>query len=87
LAEEFSIRENRFKRLSNDLPIDDSNPATVLNPEKCIRCGRCVKVCQDVQNVWALEFLGRGLKGKIASAADAPLDDSPCIKCGQCSAH
>jgi NADH-quinone oxidoreductase subunit G len=40
-----------------------------------------------VQNVWALEFLGRGIKGKIASAADVPLGDSPCIKCGQCSAH
>jgi NADH-quinone oxidoreductase subunit G len=59
----------------------------VLNPEKCIRCGRCVKVCQEIQNVWAIEFLGRGIKGRIASAADAPLGESPCIKCGQCAAH
>jgi NADH-quinone oxidoreductase subunit G len=57
----------------------------VLNPEKCVRCG--VKVCQDVQNVWALEFLSRGFKGRIASAADAPLGEGPCIKCGQCAAH
>jgi NADH-quinone oxidoreductase subunit G len=71
----------------NALPIDDSNPAIVLNPEKCIRCGRCVKVCQEMQNVWALEFLGRGIKGRIASAADTPLGESPCIKCGQCAAH
>jgi len=40
-----------------------------------------------VQNVWALEFLGRGIHGKIASAADVPLGESPCIKCGQCAAH
>jgi len=87
LAAEFGIRESPYKKVSNGVPVDDSNPAIVLNPEKCIRCGRCVKVCQDVQNVWALEFLGRGIKGKIASAADVPLGDSPCIKCGQCSAH
>jgi len=87
LASEFGLREAPFKKVLNDFPVDDSNPAIVLCPEKCVRCGRCVKVCQDVQNVWALEFLGRGIKGKIASAADAPLGDSPCIKCGQCAAH
>ena len=87
LAAEFGLREAPFIKVKNDLPIDDSNPAIVLCPEKCIRCGRCVKVCQEVQNVWALEFLGRGIHGKIASAADAPLGESPCIKCGQCAAH
>jgi len=87
LDEEFGIREVRYKKIASGLPIDDSNPAIVLNPEKCIRCGRCVKVCQDMQNVWAIEFLGRGIKGRIAPAADATLGESPCIKCGQCSAH
>jgi NADH-quinone oxidoreductase subunit G len=87
LAAEFGIREIPYRKVLNQLPIDDSNPAIVLNPEKCIRCGRCVKVCQEIQNVWALEFLGRGIKGRIASAADTPLGESPCIKCGQCAAH
>jgi NADH-quinone oxidoreductase subunit G len=87
LAAEFGIRELPYKHISRGLPIDDSNPAIVLNPEKCIRCGRCVKVCQEIQNVWAIEFLGRGIKGRIASAADVPLGESPCIKCGQCAAH
>jgi NADH-quinone oxidoreductase subunit G len=87
LAAEFGIRESPYRKVLNAFPIDDSNPAIVLNPEKCIRCGRCVKVCQEVQNVWALEFLGRGIKGRIASAADTPLGESPCIKCGQCAAH
>ena len=40
-----------------------------------------------MQNVWALEFLGRGIKGRIAAAAGVPLGESPCIKCGQCAAH
>ena len=87
LAAEFGIREGPYKKVLSALPIDDSNPAIILNPEKCIRCGRCVKVCQEMQNVWALEFLGRGIKGRIASAAGTPLGESPCIKCGQCAAH
>lgn len=87
LAAEFGIREVSFQRYLRDLPIDDSNPSIILNPEKCVRCGRCVKVCQGMQNVWAIEFLGRGEKGRIAPAADVPLGDSPCIKCGQCAAH
>ncbi|MDR1898837.1 MAG: [FeFe] hydrogenase, group A, partial [Treponema sp.] len=87
LAGEFGIREVPYRKVLSALPIDDSNPAIILNPEKCIRCGRCVKVCQEMQNVWALEFLGRGIKGRIAPAADTPLGESPCIKCGQCAAH
>ncbi|MDR2740609.1 MAG: [FeFe] hydrogenase, group A [Treponema sp.] len=87
LAAEFGIRESPYRKVISGLPIDDTNPAIILNPEKCIRCGRCVKVCQEMQNVWALEFLGRGIKGRIAPAADTPLGESPCIKCGQCAAH
>jgi NADH-quinone oxidoreductase subunit G len=70
-----------------DLPQDDSTPSIVLNPEKCVKCGRCVNVCQEIQNVYALEFLERGHEVRMAPAADVPLNDSPCIKCGQCSAH
>ncbi|MDR2068526.1 MAG: [FeFe] hydrogenase, group A [Spirochaetaceae bacterium] len=87
LAAEFGIRQVPYRKISNNLAVDDSNPAIILNPEKCIRCGRCVKVCQEMQNVWALEFLGRGIKGRIASAAGTPLGESPCINCGQCAAH
>jgi NADH-quinone oxidoreductase subunit G len=87
LAADFGIRESPFRKVLSALPIDDSNPSIILNPEKCIRCGRCVKVCQEMQNVWAIEFLGRGIKGRIAPAADVLLGDSPCIKCGQCAAH
>ncbi len=87
LAAEFGIREMRYERRLRDLPRDTSTPSIVLNPEKCILCGRCAIVCQQMQNVWALEFLGRGDQTRIAPAADVELNDSPCIKCGQCSAH
>jgi len=87
LASEFGIRESPFQKVLNNIPVDRSNPAIVLDPDKCIKCGRCVKVCQDVQNVWAVEFIGRGIKGRIASGMDTPIGEGPCIKCGQCSAH
>ena len=87
LASDFGIREVKFTKVLRDIPIDNSNPCFVVNQVKCINCGRCVTVCQSVQNVWALEFLGRGISGKIGSAMDTPLGEGPCIKCGQCAAH
>jgi NADH-quinone oxidoreductase subunit G len=87
MAADFGVREMPYTKMLRDLPVDDSSPAITLNPEKCILCGRCAHVCQDLQNVWALEFIGRGIKTRIAPAADVKLNDSPCIKCGQCSAH
>lgn len=88
VAAEFGIREVPFPRPAIEhIERDTSTPSIVLEPDKCIKCGRCAIVCQEMQNVWALEFIGRGEKMKIAPAADVPLNDSPCIKCGQCSAH
>jgi len=87
LTEEFGIRDVPYEKRLRDLPIDKSTGSIVLNPEKCVACGRCAKVCQDMQDVWALEFIGRGDDTRIAPAADVTLNESPCIKCGQCSAH
>jgi NADH-quinone oxidoreductase subunit G len=87
LAASFGIREQAYETRLRDLPVDDSTPSIILNPEKCVNCGRCANVCQVLQDVWALEFVGRGENVRIAPAADVALADSPCIKCGQCSAH
>ncbi|MFO7729179.1 MAG: NADH-dependent [FeFe] hydrogenase, group A6 [Spirochaetia bacterium] len=87
LAANFGIREQPYEERLRDLPKDDSTPSIILNPEKCVNCGRCANVCQVLQDVWAIEFVGRGENTRIAPAADAALADSPCIKCGQCSAH
>jgi NADH-quinone oxidoreductase subunit G len=69
------------------IPRDESTQAVVLNPEKCVKCGRCALVCQQMQDVWAIEFLNRGERMRLAPAADVTLAESPCIKCGQCAAH
>ncbi len=86
-AAEFGIREQPYEIRLTDLPKDTSTTSIVLDPTKCIKCGRCVQVCQQLQGVYALEFIGRGDNTVVSPAAGLPLNDSPCIKCGQCSAH
>jgi NADH-quinone oxidoreductase subunit G len=87
LAADFGIRDIPFQTDVPAVPVDNSTTSIVLNQEKCIKCGRCTQVCQEMQDVWALEFIGRGEKTRMAPAADVTLNESPCIKCGQCSAH
>lgn len=87
LLADFGIREVPFHKFLPDLPKDDSTGNIVLEPRKCIKCGRCIEVCQQKQNVWALSFLDRGIKTRISPAGDITLSESPCVRCGQCSAH
>lgn len=87
MAYEYGIREQPFTVRLDTLPKDYSTGAVVLDPSKCIKCGRCVQVCQELQGAYALEFIGRGEHTHILPAAGVALNDSPCIKCGQCAAH
>ena len=87
LAADFNIHQEAIKRYVKEVPADTSTDCIVLDFVKCIKCGRCVQVCQDMQNVWALSFLDRGINTRMAAAGDILLSESPCVKCGQCSAH
>ncbi len=87
MTADFGIREENLPKFLEDTPRDVSTGAVVLEPRKCIKCGRCTEVCQDIQNVWALSFLQRGFHTRMAPAGDIKLSESPCVKCGQCSAH
>jgi NADH-quinone oxidoreductase subunit G len=87
LAADFNIRLESIKRYVKDTPCDRSTGSIILDFNKCIKCGRCIQVCQDMQNVWALSFLDRGINTRMAPAGDISLAESPCVKCGQCSAH
>ncbi|MBP5160986.1 MAG: [FeFe] hydrogenase, group A [Alphaproteobacteria bacterium] len=90
LASNFGIRSEDFPCITPSpeaLPKDDSTKCIVVDPRKCIQCGRCIEVCQDIQNVYALAMLNRSINTRIAPAGNAVLADSPCIKCGQCTAH
>jgi len=87
LAADFNINQESIKRYVREIPPDTSTGSIVIDFTKCIKCGRCIQVCQEIQDVWALSFLERGINTRMAPAGDITLAESPCVKCGQCSAH
>ncbi|MBN2582349.1 MAG: iron hydrogenase small subunit [Planctomycetes bacterium] len=84
LAEELGVRERRFSGGKNDDKMDLSSPSIIRDPAKCILCGRCVRMCEEVQGVSAIDFVGRGCHTKVSTAFDDGLNISSCINCGQC---
>ena len=84
LAEEHGVRDRRYAGDKNDYNIDTSSPSIVRDPAKCILCGRCVRVCEEVQGVAAIDFINRGSKAQVGTAFDQGLNVSSCINCGQC---
>ncbi len=84
LAEELNVKERKFYTTKNADKRDHSSPSVYRDPAKCILCNRCVRVCEEVQLVTAIEFISRGNKTKVNSAFNKGLNVSSCINCGQC---
>lgn len=84
LAADYGIREIPFGITVRGLPLDESNPSIVRDPNKCINCGRCVEVCSQVQYASVLGNVGRGYDTVVMPAAQKPLGDVACALCGQC---
>jgi len=84
LSEELGVRERRYTAKKPDYKIDNSNVSIVKDSSKCILCGRCVRVCEEIQGVSAIDFVGRGSKAVVAPAFNQGLNLSSCINCGQC---
>ncbi len=84
LAEELGIRRRRFPAEVQKTRLDISSPAIIRDSSKCILCGKCVRVCEEVQGVGAIDFSGRGSETRIAAAFDQGINVSSCVYCGQC---
>ena len=84
-ANELGIRSVRFARTRPAPDPDTSTDGLVRDNDKCILCGRCVAVCQEVQGVSAIGFAGRGIRTRVAAFLDRGLGTSSCVQCGQCS--
>ncbi|MEW6724211.1 MAG: NADH-dependent [FeFe] hydrogenase, group A6 [Bacillota bacterium] len=84
MAEQMGIREVRFDRKLRDLPVDESSPSIIRDPQKCILCRRCVEACHVVQSVGVLYPQHRGADSIVATPADLPLGSIDCTNCGQC---
>ena len=82
-AYEFGLKESSFTRKKFGYPVDEANPFIKRDPDYCILCGRCVRVCKE-QGTNVLEFMGRGVGAKVVTATDKPLQESACTFCGSC---
>lgn len=77
---------NRFAGEKREVPLDTAGVALKRDPNKCILCGRCVRVCEEIQGLGTLEFSGRGFDSVVTTAFDLPQSEVNCAKCGQCAA-
>ncbi|MBQ9307186.1 MAG: (2Fe-2S)-binding protein [Clostridia bacterium] len=86
LAVQFGITGVRFPNDKTESHRDESSPSIIRDPSKCILCGDCVRECNEIQHVGAIDFAHRGSKATISTAFGKPLAESLCVHCGQCAA-
>lgn len=86
LAVQFNIQGVRFPNTAPEPIVDDSSLCITRDAAKCILCGDCVRMCNEIQNVGAIDFAHRGSKMTISTAFGVPMSESPCVGCGQCAA-
>lgn len=84
LAKRFGVMEVRFDNYKERRPLDFSSPSIVRDPNKCILCGNCVRVCEELQGVGALGFAHRGSDAMVMPAFDREIATTDCVNCGQC---
>ena len=84
LAYQLGVSTVRFKNHREEMPVDRSSYAIVRDPNKCILCGNCVRVCNEIQGVGVLGFAHRGTDAMVTPAFNRALADTNCVSCGQC---
>lgn len=86
LAARFHLTKVRFPNTHPEPVIDDSALSIVRDPSKCILCGDCVRMCNEVQHVGAIDFAHRGANMIVSPAFGRPIAETDCVNCGQCAA-
>ena len=85
LAADLGIKENGFVRTKKREPLDTTSVSITRDPNKCILCGRCIAVCQNVQTVSAIGLSQRGIRTKVSTYMEKGLGNVACTNCGQCA--
>jgi formate dehydrogenase major subunit len=83
-ASEYGVDLSTFQGEAKRYPLDTTHPLIELDPNKCILCGRCVRMCSEVVGVAAYGFVGRGFETMVRPALGGRLLDGGCISCGLC---
>lgn len=86
LAMRYNITTIRYPNTAPEPIPDDSSVSISRDAAKCVLCGDCVRMCNEIQHVGAIDFAFRGSKAYISTAFGIPLSESPCVGCGQCAA-
>ncbi|MBE5852964.1 MAG: ferredoxin [Lachnospiraceae bacterium] len=84
LAYKVGVHAVRFLNNKKQEPLDMSSPSVVRDPNKCILCGDCVRTCDEIQGVGAIDFAYRGSKMQVMPAFNKTLGETDCVGCGQC---
>jgi NADH-quinone oxidoreductase subunit G len=85
LAKRLGIKKVRFKNTAGHAPVDDTSFSLLRDPNKCILCGDCVRMCSEVQGIGAIDFAYRGSNSAVTPSFNKTLDSVECVYCGQCS--
>ncbi|MCJ7666049.1 MAG: formate dehydrogenase subunit alpha [Actinobacteria bacterium] len=84
LAYRYNIDGSRFSGAVHKKKVLDDNPFIYRDNEKCILCGRCVRMCDEVVGSNAIGYAGRGFESEIVPAFEQSLKDTDCVFCGNC---
>lgn len=84
LAHRMGVETIRFENTKEQYPLDFSSPSIVRDPNKCILCGDCVRMCDNVQSVNAIDFAYRGTRALVTPAFNKKIAETDCVNCGQC---
>ena len=84
LATQLGVDQVRFENTKEIQPLDTSSNCVVIDPNKCILCGDCVRTCEEIQGVGVLNFAYRGSKMRVMPAFNKQMSETDCVGCGQC---
>ena len=84
IAEQLGVKDVRFKKMASVETIDLSSPSIARNPGKCILCGDCVRVCDEIMAVGSLDFAYRGAQARVVTYQNRGIGMVECVNCGQC---